>query len=38
MRFFVGGKRELTTEVLATMCKIGAGGVICLTNGFDGQS
>ena len=36
--FFVGGKRELTIEVLATMCKIGARSVICLADGFDDQS
>ena len=35
MRVFVGGKRELITEVLATMCKIGARGVMCLAKGFD---
>ena len=35
MRFFVGGKRKLTIEVLATTCKIGARGVMCLAKGFD---
>ena len=35
---FVVGKRELTIAVLATICKIGAGGVICVANGFYDQS
>ena len=34
---FVGGKRKLTIEVLATRCKIGARGVMRLAKGFDDQ-
>ena len=34
---FVGGKRKLTIEVLATTCKIGARGVMFLAKRFDDQ-
>jgi hypothetical protein len=37
MQFFVGGKRKLTIEVLATTCKIGARGVMFLAKRFDDQ-
>ena len=34
----VGDADCYSFEAFATMCKIGAGGVICLANGFDDQA